>query len=155
MITLRPMKAEEFPDYKSYFVIDYAHEIMSNYGYSAEKSHAIAAKELVEDLPQTIDTPDHVLLCIEQPEAGTIGYLWYKLLDDGESVFILDFMLFENYRGKGYGKATLIALEEKLSQSGVEQIKLRVAADNHRAKGLYERLGFNVTGYNMIKIFEK
>ena len=92
---------------------------------------------------------------LRQPDAGTIGYLWYKLLDDGESVFILDFMVFEDYRGQGYGKATLIALEEKLSQSGVTQIKLRVAADNYRAKGLYERLGFNVTGYNMIKIFEK
>jgi len=155
MISLKPMKAEEFSDYKSYFVVDYAHEIMSNYGYSAEKSHAIAAKELVEDLPQTIDTPDNVLLCIEKTGADTIGYLWYKLLDAGESVFILDFMLFEDFRGKGFGKATLIALEEKLSQSGVEQIKLRVAFDNHRAKGLYERLGFSVTGYNMIKIFEK
>jgi len=149
------MRAEEFSNYKSYFVVDYAHEIMSNYGYSAEKSHAIAAKELVEDLPQTIDTPDNVLLCIEETGVDTIGYLWYKLLDEGESVFILDFMLFEDYRGKGYGKATLIALEENLSQSGVEQIKLRVAFDNHRAKGLYERLGFSVTGYNMIKIFEK
>lgn len=155
MISLRPMKAEEFSDYKAYFIVDYAHEITANYGYTAEKSHAIAAHELIDDLPQAIDTPNNVLLCIENAATETIGYLWYKFLDAGESVFILDFVVFENYRGLGYGKAALTALEEALGKSGVAQIKLRVAFDNHRAKGLYERLGFNVTGYNMIKIFEK
>ena len=80
---------------------------------------------------------------------------FYKLLDEGESIFILDFMLFEDYCGLGYGKAALLALEEAIRETGVAQIKLRVAFDNHRAKGLYERLGFSVTGYNMIKIFEK
>ena len=54
MISLRPMKAEEFSDYKAYFIVDYAEEIMANYGYSPEKSHAIAASELIDDLPQTI-----------------------------------------------------------------------------------------------------
>jgi ribosomal protein S18 acetylase RimI-like enzyme len=155
MITLRPMKATEFSDYEAYFVVDYAHEIAANYGYSPEKSHAIAAAELLEDLPQTVTTPGHVLLCIEADEAGTIGYLWYKLLDNGETVFILDFVVFEVYRGLGYGKAALRALEKRLRESGVEQIKLRVAFDNPRAKGLYEALGFSITGYNMIKIFEK
>ena len=155
MISLRPMKAEEFSDYKAYFIVDYAEEIMANYGYSPEKSHAIAASELIDDLPQTIDTPKNILLCIENADTETIGYLWYKFLDEDESVFILDFVLFENYRGLGYGKAALSALEEKLSQSGVAQIKLRVAFDNHRAKKLYEQLSFHVTGYNMIKIFAK
>jgi ribosomal protein S18 acetylase RimI-like enzyme len=155
MITLRPMKAAEFSDYEAYFVVDYAAEIAANYGYSPEKSRAIAIAELLDDLPQTVATPGHVLLCIEAGDTGTIGYLWYKLLDNGETVFILDFVLFESYRGLGYGKAALIALEEQLAESGVEQIKLRVAFDNQRAKGLYEALGFSVTGYNMIKIFEK
>jgi ribosomal protein S18 acetylase RimI-like enzyme len=155
MVTLRPMTAEEFSDYKSYFVVDYAHEIMANYGYTTEKSQAIATKDLSDSLPQAIDTPDNVLVCIEETDKGMIGYLWYKFLDEGESVFILDFIMFEDYRGKGYGKATLMTLEEKLSKSGVEQVKLRVAFNNHRAKGLYERIGFHTTGYNMIKILEK
>ena len=86
--------------------------------------------------------------------AESIGYLWYKLLDDGETVFILHFYLFETARGQGHGKATLAALEQYLLDSGAEQIKLRVAADNKRALGLYERVGFTVTGYNMVKILE-
>ena len=155
MITFRTMKTEEFPNYHDYFIVDYANEIAANFGYSLEKSRAIALKELINDLPQNISTPNNFLLCIEESGDDTIGYLWYKFLDNGETVFILDFVLFDNFRGLGYGKAALIALEEQLFQSGVEQIKLRVAFDNNRALRLYERLGFNITGYNMVKILEK
>jgi ribosomal protein S18 acetylase RimI-like enzyme len=83
-----------------------------------------------------------------------MGYLWYKLLDEGETVFIMDFVLFEQFRGLGYGKAALTVLEERLLQSGVGQIKLRVAYDNKRALGLYEKLGFRITGHNMVKVLD-
>jgi ribosomal protein S18 acetylase RimI-like enzyme len=155
MIIFRAMKAEEFPGYRDYFIVEYANEIAANFGYTLEKSRAIAAKELFEDLPQEASTPDNVLLCIENGVEQTIGYLWYKLIDNGETVFVLDFVLFESFRGMGYGQAALVALQEQLSQTGVEQIKLRVAFDNDRARYLYEKLGFKITGYNMVKIFER
>jgi len=148
------MKTEEFPNYRDYFIVDYAEEIAANFGYSLEKSRAIAAKELREDLPQTVSTPDHTLLCIEKSGDETIGYLWYKSLDQGQTVFILDFVIFATFRGLGYGQAALLALETHLLQANVAQIKLRVAFDNKRALGLYEKIGFNVTGYNMAKSLE-
>ena len=154
MLTLRPMETEEFSNYRDYFIVDYAIEIAANYGYSPEKSRSIALKELLEDLPQTISTPDNFLYCIEDEGKKTIGYLWYKLLDKGETAFILDFVVFEKLRGLGYGKRALLVLEKQLFQSGVAQIKLRVAYDNHQALRLYEKLGFNITGYNMVKILE-
>ena len=154
MITLRPMTTAEFPQYRDYFIVDYATEIAANYGYSLEKSQAIAAQELMDDLPQDVSTPEHTLLCIERSGTETIGYLWYKRLDQGQTVFILDFVLFEKFRGLGHGQAALLALEEQLLETGLEQIKLRVAFDNKRALRLYEKLGFTITGYNMVKILE-
>ena len=158
MIALRAMTMDEFSDFCDYFVVDYADEIVANYGYTLEKSRSIASQSLVDDLPLGTKTPDNVLLCIEENavtgSAETVGYLWYKVLDDGETVFILDFYLFESVRGQGHGKAALVALEQHLLGSGVEQIKLRVAADNKRALSLYERVGYSVTGYNMVKILE-
>ncbi|MDM8530001.1 GNAT family N-acetyltransferase [Anaerolineales bacterium HSG25] len=155
MITFRAMTTEEFPAYCDYFVVDYADEITANYGYLPEKSHAIALKSLNEDLPQNLSTPDHVLLCIELNEAETIGYLWYKFFDNGETVFILDFIIFEAFRRAGHGQVALIALEKYLLESGVGQIKLRVAYHNKRALRLYEKIGFNITGYNMVKTLER
>ena len=154
MITLRLMQAEEFPSYRDYFVVDYADEIAANYGYTLEKSRSIAIQELLDDLPQTVDTPDHYLLCIENDNDGLLGYLWYKLFDNGKTAFIYDFVVSKEFRGMGYGKAALIALEKQLFQSSVEQIKLRVAFENSRALSLYKKLEFNITGYNMIKILK-
>jgi ribosomal protein S18 acetylase RimI-like enzyme len=145
------MNAEEFPTYRDYFIVDYAHEIAANFGHTLEKSRAIAFKELMDDLPQTVSTPENFLLCLEKNGGEIVGYLWYKLLNNGESVFILDFVVFDKFRGMGYGTAALMALEEQLSQAGVEQIKLRVAYNNPRALSLYKKIGFNITGYNMAK----
>lgn len=152
MITLREMKPEEFSDYCEYFIVDYADEIAANYGHTLTRSRQIAARELAEDLPQGVSTQGHFLFCIEAKEIGTIGYLWYKLLDVEDTAFILDFMIFERFRGQGKGKASLIALEEHLVPKGVKQIKLRVAFKNDRAKYLYEKVGFNITGFNMSKV---
>ena len=154
-ITFRPMTAAEFPGYREFFIADYAPEIAENYGYTLEKSLTIAANELVEDLPEHVATPGETLLCIEGNGRETIGYLWYALLDQDTPAFIKDFVLFESFRGRGYGRAALVALEEELARAGVEQIKLRVAYHNERAFGLYKKLGFGITGYNMIKILEK
>ncbi len=149
-VTLRPMRADEFPAYHDYFIVDYGEEIAANYGYTLEKSVTIAREELADDLPQTVNTPHHTLLCIEK-EGATVGYLWYNVLDAGKTIFILDFVIFELLRRRGYGKAAMLALETVFSQRGGEQIKLRVACHNKRALQLYEAIGFNITGYNMIK----
>ncbi|MFK7800984.1 MAG: GNAT family N-acetyltransferase [Anaerolineae bacterium] len=151
MIKLRPITQLEFPNYSKLFIADYAAEIESNYRYSAEKSRAQAQQELKNDLPQGIKTPNQFLCCLDKKEAGTVGYLWYTLYDHGKTAFILDFILLERFRGLGLGKESLVALEAKLEPTGVEQIKLRVAGDNKRAFKLYERMGFSITGINMIK----
>jgi ribosomal protein S18 acetylase RimI-like enzyme len=148
------MKAEEFAQYRDYFIHDYANEIVANFGHTLEKSRATALKELQEDLSQEVSTPSHYLLCIEEGN-NLLGYLWYQQLEEGETIFILDFIVFEVFRSKGYGTAALTALEENLAKSGAKQIKLRVAYKNKRALALYEKLGFGITGYNMAKTLKK
>lgn len=146
------MVGTEFAAYRDYFIVDYAAEIAANFGHPIEQSQAIAAAELADDLPQTVDTADNFLLCIERDGQETIGYLWYKPIEQGASIFILDFVVFEAYRSLGYGKAALLALETRLASTDTTQIKLRVAFKNTRARQLYETLGFQITGYNMVKI---
>jgi ribosomal protein S18 acetylase RimI-like enzyme len=154
VLTLRTMKAEEFPAYRDYFIHDYALEIAANFGHTPQKSLAIAQQEFLADLPQNVSTPNHVLLCLETSD-DLVGYLWYRCLPDGESVFILDFVVFEKFRGRGYGTAAVTALEEHLSQVGIKNIKLRVAYENKRALALYEKLGFAITGYTIAKQLKK
>jgi ribosomal protein S18 acetylase RimI-like enzyme len=151
------MKAAEFPLYVTYFIAEYAKEITQNYGYSIEKGLALAEQDIKNDLSEGVATPNNYLLCIELYQgikSELIGYLWYGLRDEGKTAFILDFYLLEQFQGQGHGKAALMALEQQLAHSSVEQIKLRVAYDNKHALGLYEKTGFNITGYNMVKIIK-
>ena len=50
------------------------------------------------------------------------------------------------YWGLGLGTAMLSYLEELARKAGYEQLELEVVDGNDSARGLYEKLGFSVTG---------
>ena len=137
------------------FLADYPAELEANFGYSAAQSKAQAEKELADDLPLGLKTPNQLICCIEKDNESTLGYLWYTFDDDGATAFILDFVLYEQFRGMGFGKAALLALEKALADTSAMQIKLRVAGSNKRAFKLYERMGFKITDIKMTKTLEQ
>ena len=57
----------------------------------------------------------------------------------------------EAQRGKGYGKAMMLAAERELVQRGVTKLGLNVFGSNKTAIGLYERLGYEVISQQMTK----
>lgn len=155
MILLRPMRNTEYAAYLDYFIPDYAAEISANYGLPGPASLAQAKREVAEDLPDGVDTQGQVLLClIDASDAceKLVGYLWYKPDAEMRSVFIYDFHILASHQGRGLGKRALEVLESDLKDKGFEQIKLRVAEDNKRARHVYEVTGFRVTGVNMSKV---
>lgn len=152
MIQLRAMGAAEFPAYRRFFIDEYAADLAANQGYALGKALARAAQSIDGSLPAGVVSEQHTLLCIQRADsAELLGYLWYTLWDDGESAFILDFAILPQHQRRGYGSASLNALENRLVAQGIFQLKLRVAADNPRAKKLYEQSEFAVTGFNMAK----
>lgn len=155
MIAFRSMTDDEYPAYFDYFVRDYADEIVANYRLTGADALTRAKQEITETLPEGVNTRGHVLLCLmahrEKADAH-VGYLWYKPDTLMRTVFIYDFHIFPSCQGQGLGKASLLALEDALRDTGFKEIRLRVAADNARARHLYETAGFAVTGINMNKI---
>ncbi|EJB8398840.1 TPA: GNAT family N-acetyltransferase [Pseudomonas aeruginosa] len=164
MISLRPMRESEFSGYLDYFVPAYASEISSSHRLSYSESLVQAKLEIADDLPDGINTasdlPDGIntarqsLLCLYDPADGpeeVIGYLWYEEDLSLHLAFINDFHILPVHQGKGLAKQALESLERDLKLRGFQQIKLRVAGDNERAKHVYEGSGFCVTGINMSK----
>ncbi|MDQ7248207.1 GNAT family N-acetyltransferase [Dongia sedimenti] len=154
MLQLRPMQAGEYAAYLEYFVPDYAAEVAASYGLSADDALARVKREIAADLPEGVHTDGHRLLCLVDPAGGAeevIGYLWVKPDAAKRSVFINDFEILPPHRGKGLGKQAMALLASELKREGFEQIKLRVAPDNARARRVYEATGFQVTGINMSK----
>ena len=154
MISSRPMRDSEYPAYLDYFIPDYAAEISANYGLSRLEALEQAKREVRDDLPHGVETAGQVMLCVINHVSGidsVVGYLWYQPDLTTRSAHIKDFHIFAAHQGKGFGKQALNALEAELARTGFEQIKLRVAEDNKRAKHVYEVAGFRVTGINMSK----
>lgn len=154
MMMFRPMREDEYPDYLTYFIADYAQEIATNYRLSLEDAFTRAAQEITVDLPEGVNTPGHILLCLiatTHQTAQHVGYLWYQPDTAMRTVFIYDFHIFSVCQGQGLGKKALRAFEQRLQEQGFTQIRLRVAGDNARARHVYEASGFGITGINMSK----
>lgn len=152
MIDFTAMSEDDYRRYLDYFVPDYAAEIVSNFGCGEPEAVERAKHEISDMLPHGPETPGQTLRCIvDTTLSQTIGYLWYRPDEAARQVFILDFYIFPDHRGKGQGKQALTALQTQVATAGYREIRLRVAADNDRARHVYETSGFRITGFNMAK----
>ena len=57
----------------------------------------------------------------------------------------------EGYRGQGYSRAAMLAMENTVKPLGANHIDLNVFGDNTVAVRLYESLGYKTTAMNMRK----
>ncbi|MBP2166978.1 ribosomal protein S18 acetylase RimI-like enzyme [Erwinia toletana] len=149
---LREMQPADYAVWQQLFIDEYAADLCANSGYSELSARQRAQQTLDNYLAQGLETAQQVLLCIEAQQQ-VVGYLWFQR--DEQSAYILDFLVLAAFRGAGYGRQALRDLEVLLRQQGVAEIRLRVAADNSRAKALYEACQFQVTGYNMSRMLTK
>ncbi|WED29553.1 GNAT family N-acetyltransferase [Vibrio sp. DW001] len=154
MIKLRKMRDDEFLAYRQYSMLAYGRDLAENYGYTLSKASDVADHKLKECFPDGVEASDHEMYCIEfgvESAAQLVGYLWYKMMPADKAAFIYDFYVFKDFRGCGIGTQVLSELETRLIENGIEFLNLRVATNNERAQRLYQKLAFNVTGYNMTK----
>lgn len=147
---LRKMSEPEFAPWAQLFLADYAEDLRANYGFDALRAQAEAQQALQAVLPHGVETERQVLLVIESRHE-VVGYLWYQRNET--NAFIMDFLVLPPFRGAGHGRRALAELETALAGEGIHELRLRVAADNPRARQLYEACDFQVTGYNMNKRF--
>ncbi|MGJ8584820.1 MAG: GNAT family N-acetyltransferase [Marinosulfonomonas sp.] len=155
MIEFRAMTSDEFSDFVAYFVPDYATEISRNYDVDLASALLQAERTIQEDLGQGVNTPEQELKCIvllgdvtDQP----VGHLWCKPNPAEKTVFINDFYIKPDKRGRGYAREALKALDAKYRELGYSAIGLRVAADNKNAERLYLSAGYKPTGINMRRV---
>lgn len=153
MIRLEKMKYEEFEDYHEKLVRYYAIENVKSGRWEESSALEKARMEIDALLSEGLETKNHELLSIiETDNSQTIGYLWLHIFPRMEKKgFIYDFVINKEYRGMGYGKASLGALEDYARELGVENLSLHVFTHNAVAVALYKKIGYEVTSMNMAK----
>jgi ribosomal protein S18 acetylase RimI-like enzyme len=106
-------------------------------------------------LPEGVHTPDHLFFVIEEDQRhDSIGVIWLFINRETEppSGFLYDILVHAPFRGQGFGKQAMLALEQKAMELGLTSLALNVFEDNTLAKALYTSLGYQVQSSNMRKL---
>ncbi|MGC9394298.1 MAG: GNAT family N-acetyltransferase [Anaerolineae bacterium] len=91
--------------------------------------------------------PDTVTACCIYAGDAMAGFAMYGPDEDDATLFVIDrLMIAEGHRGKGYGKATLLAILAEAKSRGFSRISLSTNPENVKAIALYESVGFTATG---------
>ncbi len=151
MVTLEPMSVETWEQWRVAAVRGYAADKVRVGTWPPEGAEARAEGEFAALLPRGLATPGHHLRSIVNEAGDTVGMIWFGPLHDVGSgtCFIWDIEVRAEARGRGYGRAALVALEPIARGLGYDAIGLHVFGDNEIARNLYRSSGYVETDVMM------
>lgn len=146
---LLPMTQDIYPIYLKQAIKDFAEDKVQAKTWNKEEALALSKASFRSLLPEGLATKGHYLLTITLADQA-IGYTWiYFESENTEEAFVYDFLLVEDYRGKGYGQEAMQAIKVFCSQLGATKLSLHVFGHNQRALHVYEKVGFQITDYSL------
>ncbi len=154
IVRLEKMTKADFDHYISIAVNAYAIEKVKAGTWIEDEAYKLSEESFKKLLPNDIETERQYLYSIlDNDKKIKVGYLWIEVSESliGKSAFIFDFLILEEFRGKGYGTQSMLALEDEAKNHKISKVSLHVFAQNKRAIGLYEKVGFKSTDINMSK----
>jgi ribosomal protein S18 acetylase RimI-like enzyme len=151
-IELRPMRADEFPEWKADSVASYSVDMQENGGMSRDAADAKAISDFDGLLVQGVETPAHFLHVIEE-DGAVVGYLWLAVRSSpsGRVLFVYEVRVIEDARGRGLGRAGMEFAARFAAEQGLGRIELNVMGGNDVARGLYRALGYDEVAVYMGK----
>ena len=148
------MSSTEFDAFREREIRGYAAEQVRAGNWTEDDAESRSAEQTDALLPLGIETPGTLLLIAETPAGVQIGHVWVALHrqhGSGSGAWIYDIEIEPEHRGKGFGRALLLAAEEETARHGVGKIGLNVFGSNTAARRLYESNGYQVTSTQMSK----
>ncbi len=152
-VELKSMNEAEFSSWREVSKVNYAKD-REKEGYTPEDARALSEKSFQSLLPEGILTKDQYLYVVcDSENSSQVGILWWGLQKQGTKFlpWIYDIAIDEHQRGKGYGKATMLAAEADVKAKGHDKLGLHVFGHNSVARSLYEALNFRITNVVMQK----
>jgi ribosomal protein S18 acetylase RimI-like enzyme len=116
-----------------------------------EEARVVTERQVAELLKDGLATEGHHLWRIVSQHNGPVGDLWVFVDPAKCWAFIYDIEINEQYRGQGYGKAAMLAVESAVRRMGAAHIDLNVFGYNTPARRLYEGLGYEPFAIGMRK----
>ena len=147
-MTLRPITEPEFPRWKDRAAESFAAGVGPARGLAPDAALKLAHEETARLLPDGPAT-EHHLIWIARDGEEPVGSLWISTKPPVP--FIYGIEVDAGQRGKGYGRAIMLAAEEECRRLGFSRLDLNVFGDNSAAIALYDSLGYAVISQQMRK----
>lgn len=154
MVQLIPMTESEFQSYLEGAIKDYAEDKVKAGNWLPEEALLKSTEVFSSLLPQGVSSEGQYLFSIRESSTDPyLGMIWFAVNEQAQqrSAFICNFSVLEAFRGIGYGKAALVALEDKIRELEITTISLHVFGHNKTALALYQKMGYETTNINMSK----
>ena len=153
-VLLVPITEDEYQTWLAQGIQDYAQDKIDAGAWQPEEALERSAHDFASLLPQGRSSADNVIYSVQDAANGShVGVLWIAVVTNGLSkiAYIYDIVMYESFRRQGYGEGTMLALEDKVREMGLDKIGLHVFGHNKGAYALYEKVGYIVTDINMSK----
>jgi ribosomal protein S18 acetylase RimI-like enzyme len=130
----------------------YAEDRAAATGMPRDVSLEKARAQVATLLPDGHVTAGMYLLVIVDDTDADVGILWLGPHPDRpNTLYVWDISIDEPFRGRGFGRAAMLAGEDIARDAGAVAIGLNVFGANTTARRLYDSLGYDVTSQQMLK----
>ena len=137
------MTADRFRSWSTASRRGFAEQQVASGATPAGEAEKYADRELGRLLPAGPATPDHHLWSVYVGDEEA-GHVWLRVspADQQPEAFLFDIALLPSARGRGLGRATMLAVESAARGLRASRIRLNVFGHNTVARGLYDSLGY-------------
>jgi ribosomal protein S18 acetylase RimI-like enzyme len=157
-VRLTPMSEGDYQKFFDITMRDYADENIQAGYWSNLDALERSRNELLRLLPEGLRTKGHHFYTVSDVLSDmAVGHLWIRVEEGpgGRTGFIFAVYLDRDHRGRGFGTATMRALDAEAERLGLRSMALHVFAANGVAVHLYERAGYEVRSMNMVKEYRQ
>ena len=150
---LRPLREDEYEVYLDVLRVAYVRDLVESGFMERADAESKVEADIERQLSDGVRTEDAYLYAVED-DGEAVGYVWMSKQGDqvGKPIaFVFDLWISEDARGRGLGRAAMVALEEKAHELGLDTIHLNVFGYNTAARRLYQSLGYEELSVQMAK----
>ena len=148
MIALRPLREDEYAAWDEAHRAEYERGLVAFAGMTPKAARAKVDHDLPAVLPTGLATEGTRIWAVEE-DGRKVGTVFVGVR--GGDCWLYDITIDAAERGRGYGRAAMVALEDEVRALGHESVTLNVWGGNAVARGLYTSLGYVEQSVHMRK----
>ena len=152
-VRLRPLADDEYDTIRTPMLDEFAADLArSAHAPVDDEVRARAAQFFPETLTDALAEAGASICRVLDEDGTDVGLLWLgRSPTNPLTGFVYDVVIDEPHRGRGLGRAAMLAAERVLLSEGCTRIALNVFGWNERAAGLYRSIGYEVDSMQMSK----